>query len=314
MHAGLEASRTSQPSSAPKIRKERLNFNNFYGYLILTLPSIFFFGLFFALPVFASFLFSFTNFNGLNLNLEFVGLNNFKLLLSDPSFYHGIKNSFIFALVVVIIQNILGLLAALGLNQSSKGSNLMRTLIFAPCLISAVVVAFIWTYIYDINGTINFLLTSVGLEKWAMPWLGMTNTALLAVIIAHSWRFIGRTAIIYIANLKSIPNDIIEASIIDGASPFKRFVHVIFPLLAPATTINLTTSFMGSLNTFDIFFAMTEGGPGHATETMGTFVIRQMFNNLNGYASAASVINIIVILITGAVLFKWLTGREEKAW
>lgn len=301
--------------SAKRKKCNCLDFNNFYGYFLMIIPAAIFFAVFFALPVISSLYFSFTNFDGLNLKHDFVGLRNFNILFfKEPAFFHSVFNSFVFAAAVTILQNFMGLMVALVVNKPLKTSHLQRTILFMPCLISSVVVAFLWTYIYDVNGILNIVLKEAGLGSLSRPWLGSINTALAAIIIAHVWRFIGRSSILYLANLKTMSQDVLEAATIDGAAGFNRFRHVIFPLLAPATTVNILSAFTGSLNTFDIVFAMTNGGPGYSTETMATFVVKQMLDNYNGYASAASIVMIIIILLVNIFVFRFLASREESIW
>lgn len=288
----------------------KLTYNNFYSYFLLALPALLFFLIFFAGPVASSLYFSFTDFNGISLKTNFVGLRNYSFLFKDTAFFMSILNTVIFAIVLVIFQNGLGLLAALGLTQPIKSTNILRTLIFMPCLISSVVVGFTWSFIYEINGPLNILLREIGLGNLARSWLGLPETALGAIILATVWKYMGRTALLYITNIKAIPNDIMEAAAIDGAKGFVKFKHIIFPLLAPATTVNVITSFIGSLMAFDIIYIMTRGGPGHYTETMGTYIVKLIRDNYNGYAASVSVFMILFILFINYFVFRKLTARE----
>lgn len=294
-----------------KLRLEFLTSGGFLPYFLMVLPMLILYLVFSLFPTAFSVFFSFTDFNGVDLNFDFVGLKNYKIMISDASFFTTIKNTVIFAVAVTIVQNILGLLTALGLNQPIKSRNILRTLIFAPALISAVIVSFAWTYIYDANGVINAILSFLGLGSLTRTWLGEPDLALGCVILAHVWRFIGYTAVIYLANLQSISSEMLEAAKIDGAKGKESFRYIIFPMLAPSTTINVTLAFIGSLKVFDTIYTMTGGGPGDSTEVVATYIVRLMGKNYNGYACTIAVMLTVIVIALNGFLFKFLRSREE---
>ena len=293
-------------------RKKTLNFGNFYVLILMIVPAVLLYTVFYVLPTLASCIFSFTNFDGVNIKAAFVGLLNYKTLFCDEYFIHSIINTFIFAILITIIQNILGLAAAFGLNTPIKGRNIMRTISFAPFMMSAVVVSYAWSYIYATDGVINIILQKIGFGILSKPWLAEESLVIILVSIAHVWRFIGYSSAIFIANLQTIPIDLIEVSRIDGASRMQRFIHVVFPMLAPSTTINIVLSFLGSLKIFDTVYTLTGGGPGYASEVMAINVYKNMGSNLYGYAAACSVVMTAIILIFNGILYKYLAKREEK--
>ncbi len=177
-------------------------------------------------------------------------------------------------------------------------------LLFAPCMLSPVVVAFIWQFIYMPDGMLNHLLGT------DITWLGNRKTALFCVVIAHVWMWIGYSSTIYMSNLQSISTDILEAAAIDGRGRAESFKSITLPMLAPSTTINVTLAFTQSLKVFDIVYAMTKGGPLNSTETVGTYVVANMNRGLHGYASAQT-----VLLTIDDVLFRASVNRsaEKKA-
>ena len=293
-----------------KLKKTKLNFNNFYAYLLMVLPVFIVFVIFYLIPSLSSFLISFTNYNGASLKFNFVGMKNYYILFKDSVFLASIGNTLIFTVAVTIIQNIFGVLFAVFLNQSLKMKKLYRTLVYAPALLNAVVAAFIWTYIFDTNGTLNMVLKAVGMGAMTKTWLGNMDTALMCVIISHIWRFIGYSAVIYLANLQSIPHDLYEAAEVDGATGIKKFTKITFPLLAPSTTINVSLALIGTFKVFDIIFAMTEGGPGSATETVATYIVKNMNENLYGYAAAMSIILFLATLVLNIFVYGYLKKRE----
>ena len=290
------------------MKKKRLTYNKFYFYLLLLLPILVVYLLFFAIPVASSMIFSFTNFNGISLNFKWVGINNYDVAFHDKVFRKAMVNTILFALGATVLQNIFAILFALALNTKMKSKGILRMLIFAPCMLSPVVVAFIWQFIYMPDGLLNKMLGS------HITWLGNTKTALTCVIIAHVWMWIGYSATIYMSNLQNISSDVLEAASIDGAGSFQRFRRIVLPMLAPATTINVTLAFTQSLKVFDIVYAMTGGGPRNSTETVGTYVVANMNRGLHGFASAQTVLLTIVIVFFGQVLIGFLKKREEAVY
>ncbi|GKI14150.1 ABC transporter permease [Oscillospiraceae bacterium] len=290
------------------MKKSKLTYNNFYYYLLLVLPLLVIYVMFFVIPVLQSMFYSFTNFNGLNPSVKFVGLNNYSVAFTDKSFLKATVNTVAFALGVTVFQNLFAILLALGLNRRFRGRDIMRTLVFAPCMLSPIVVAFLWEFIYKPDGLINTLFGS------SVIWLGNQATALWAVMFAHVWMWMGYSATIYLSNLQNISEDVLEAAAMDGCGGWKRFWRIIFPMLAPSTTINVSLAFTQSLKIFDIVYAMTNGGPQGATETMGTYVMKQMNNNLHGYASALTVVMMVLIVVSGQFLIRNLKRREEALY
>jgi multiple sugar transport system permease protein/raffinose/stachyose/melibiose transport system permease protein len=288
------------------MHKNKLTYRNFWFYIILIAPLAAVYIIFFIIPVFQSMFYSFTNFNGLNPTAKFVGFKNYKYAFTDSKFLDSVGNTVFQAVGVTVIQNILALVVALGLNKKFKARGLMRTLIFAPCMLAPVVVAYLWQFIYSPEGLLN------GIVGGSKVWLADENFAPMGIVLAHTWIWLGYTATIYLANLQSISADINEAAVIDGCEGFKLFRYITFPMLAPSFTINVSLAFTGSLKIFDLVYAMTDGGPNGATETMSTYVFRKMSNNLDGYASALTVLMMIFIVIFGQILTQTLQKREEE--
>ncbi len=288
------------------MNKNRLTFSNFYYYLLLVTPLLFIYIIFFIVPVFQSMFFSVTNFNGLSLDFEFVGLKNYVVAFKDTKFLSSMKNTIFIAFGVTVFQNVLAIAIALGLSLKFKLCGVVRTLIFAPCFLAPVVVSYLWMFIFSPDGLFNDLLGT------DIVWLANTKFAIWCIIVAHSWIWLGYTATIYLSNLQGISSDLKEAAAIDGCSKWQLFYSIIFPLLAPSITINVSLAFTGSLKIFDLVFAMTNGGPNGATEVMGTYIMGKMTSNLHGYASALSVLMMVLIIITGQIITRTLQKREEE--
>ncbi|HUR02946.1 MAG TPA: sugar ABC transporter permease, partial [Nonomuraea sp.] len=204
-----------------------------------------------------------------------------------------------------------GLLLALGVHTRIKSRNVLRVLLFAPAVITPVATGYLWQYLLAPNGAVNQLLGGIGLASWRQNWLGDPDLALWTVVGVVVWQFSGYSMVIFLAGLQGVPQDVIEASKIDGAGAFRRFRYVVRPALAPAITINLMLSVIGGLKLFDQVWVMTQGGPGDATDTMSTLIYKNAFQfNDFGYGIAmALVLTVFVALLSGAQYR--LLGRQE---
>ena len=307
VHNDLERGRRSQLID----RIAFLSDKRFYLYFRLVVPILLIYTIFFVVPVILTVLFSFTNFNGLNLNaFRYVGLRNYRAMFADPALLASAWHTVYFAVGVVLLQNGSAIVVAVALNATLKTKNLLRTLIFMPCMVSPIIVGYLWSYIYARDGILNVLLSVVGIGSLGRSWLGDSRFALTGVIVAHVWIWIGYSAAIYLANLQSIPQEVSESTVLEGVTPLQRFCYITFPLLAPATTVNVSLAFSGSLQVFDIVWSMTGGGPGNATETIGTYMVKQMNNNLFGYAASNSVLLLVFILSATFFIYRNLKSRE----
>ena len=198
-------------------------------------------------PLFYGIYYSFTNWDGIN-PAEFVGVKNYIALFSDPEFVNSLWFTTKFAVVSVILINVLGLGLALLVTQNLKGSNILRTIFFMPNLIGGLILGFIWQFVF-IQG-FEAIGNAVGIEA-LKGWLSTTNTGFWGLVILTAWQMSGYIMIIYIAHLESIPEDLIEAAQIDGANVFQRFRHIVFPLVAPAFTVSMFLTLSNSFKLYD---------------------------------------------------------------
>jgi raffinose/stachyose/melibiose transport system permease protein len=275
-------------------------------------PAIAIYGLIVIYPSLAGAVYAFTDWTGIGA-AHWIGLQNFKSLFTDDQSFGALVNTLKLTVVVVIVQNSIGLLLALGVHTSIKSRNLLRTVFFAPAVLSPVVLAFLWKYMFNPapDAGLNALLGFLGLDFLQQNWLGDPNVALWAIAITVIWQFTGYSMVIFLAALQGIPEELEEAAALDGAGRFQRFRHVIFPLLAPAVTINLTLSTIGGLKIFDQVFAITNGGPGYSTETLSTLIYKQAFVfGAFGYSTAVALV--LTVLVAGLALLqlRYLQSRE----
>lgn len=257
--------------------------------------------------------FSFTDWVPAPRPKNWVGLDNYIEIFQGQAGPAAIRTLFI-AIVVVVIQNAIGLGLALLLHGQIFGRNVLRTIIFAPMVVSALVVGYLFKYIFGPPGSggINSVLAAMGQQQ--VDFLGNPTTALWIIIVAVIWQFTGSSMVIFLAGLQGVPPELQEAASLDGAGAWKRFWHVTWPLLAPATTINLMLGLIGGLKLFDQIFAITAGGPGGQTQTIST-LIYQTFSQFGQYgrAAALAVVLAIGVGVLSAIQFSVLRRQERKS-
>ncbi|OQY34766.1 MAG: hypothetical protein B6241_03545 [Spirochaetaceae bacterium 4572_59] len=285
----------------------------FFLYLYI-LPALFVFSVFFLLPFFSGLYVGLTSWTGLG-KMKFVGLRNFIDFFTNPNAYAALGRTLWLTLIVVIIQNTFALFLAIILDRDMKGSNFFKSIFFIPSIISPVVVGYMWSFILDpARGIFASFRGLVGIENMGMiNLLGNTSTAMYTIIFILLWQYIGYSMVIYIAGLSNIPKELVEASVIDGANSWQVFLHITFPLIAQALTINVLLSVIGALKIFDHVFVLTKGGPGRATEVLTLTIYNEGFGASRlGYGTAASMVLFVLILIVSLVMLKYLKKREVK--
>lgn len=294
-----------------KQKKTDWNKNMFGQYLLLVLPGVVIFTIGLIIPMIMAVRYSFTSWDGMAKEKPFVGLQNYMKLINDSEFRSAWWFTLRFTFYNTIIQNVLALFFAVALDKGIKAQKLYRTAFFVPCLISSVIVGFVWLRMYsnilpalkDILGTnINFLL------------FGSGDTVLSGLLIANNWQWIGYWMLIYLAGLQSIPAELYEAAKVDGASAIRRFRNITIPMLAPAITICIVGITTGSLKVYDLLVSSTKGGPGRAS----TSIIYQTYTTAisgrqYGYGSAMSVTIVIALLLVALIQVKGLKNKEVQA-
>ena len=255
--------------------------------------------------------YAFTNWNGLSRAAQFTGLANFQAIVHDAAASGAIEHTLFIAVAVTIAQNVAGLLLALGVTSKIKSKNALRVLFFAPSVVAPVATGYLWQYLLSPGGALNTLLHAVGLGFLQQDWLGNPSLVLWAVVGVIVWQFAGYSMVIFIAGLQSIPGDVVEAAVVDGASSWQRFWHVTFPLLRPAFVINMMLSVIGGLKLFDQVWVMTSGGPGYASQTMSTLIYQNAFQfGEYGYSVAmALVLTVFVAILSGGQY--WLLSARR---
>lgn len=281
-------------------------------YLFL-IPGVVLYCLFFVLPTLGAFFYSFTDWDGVSQEFNFVGFENFKdLLTSDIIFLKSIGNNLKFLLTVVIFQTLFSLIFALILLRNTKANIFFRALFFFPTILSSVSVAFIWSFIYAPSiGFLNPFLEGIGLGYLTQSWLGNPDIAIYSLAFVQIWFHTGQVMIIFIAGLQNVPKELYEAAIVDGANRWQRFKNITWPLIAPSTTMVVGYTIIQTFKAFDLVFAMTGGGPAFSTEIIVTFIYNSAFFNYQfGYASAASVILMVIVCVITLVQFRLINRNK----
>lgn len=284
-------------------------------YELLLLPALIGFFLFFLLPAVQSVIYSFTNYSMLNKSISFIGLQNYFDVFKDQRLIASIKNTLQFALGYTLLQNLLAIPLAVALDTKIRSKNILRMIFFMPAIFSSLIIGYLWSFILSSSssGLLNYTLHEFGLGFLAKNWLGDPNIALLTVILVSVWQSAGWAMIIYIANLQGVPEEIYESAKIDGANKLQTFWYITIRFLAPAITINLMMSMINGLKVYDQIVALTNGGPGYATETLTSSIISYGFiDQRYGYASALSVLMLIIIMTISMIQLKFLSKNEES--
>lgn len=245
--------------------------------------------------------YAFTDWDGLSATKHFVGLHQFRKLASDSAATGAIWHTLFIAVGITVLQNLIGLLLALGVHTKIKSRNVLRVALFAPAVITPVATGYLWQYLLSPQGAANELLSVVGLGSLQRSWLGEGDLALCAVVVVIIWQFAGYSMVIFLAGLQGVDQAVIEASLVDGAGPVRRFWSVVRPELAPAITINLMLSIIGGLKLFDQVWVMTGGGPGTATDTMSTLIYKNAFQFSDfGYGIAMALVLTAFVAVISA--------------
>jgi raffinose/stachyose/melibiose transport system permease protein len=283
-----------------------------YAAILFLLPAATVYGLFILYPLVRGVLLSFTNNTGGPTD-QFVGLQQYRTLIHDSTTRGALWHTIVYACVVLVVQTGLGLLAASLLARRERIRRTVSSLLLLPALISPVMASFIWSYLYRPDGGINQLLGDISLRAFQQIWLGNPSIALYAIAVVNIWMFVGYSCIIFLAGYAGIPRELLDAAEIDGATRWQRFRRVEWPMLAPALTVNVTLSLIGSLGVFDFPLVLTNGGPINSTNTLALLIYQDIFNNSDfgmGAATAVLLLLLVVVISTGASV---LLRRRERA-
>lgn len=275
------------------------------------LPALVFLVVFFFIPFLDTIFLSFKDFSNDIYNPTFVGLNNYKLLLQSKEFYTTLLNTFLFLLMVVPVLTILPLIVAIFINQKIKGISIYKVLIYLPVVVSIVVVAIAFKWLYAQQGILNYVIELLGFSP--IGWLTDTKFALFSVALVTIYKGIGYYMMIYLSSLIGVPKDLYEAADVDGANEIKKHLTVTIPHIMPTIALVVTISSISALKVFAEIYVMTKGGPLNSTKTIVYYIYERAFENLDlSMAATASVVLLAVILIFSIINITFFEGKRYK--
>lgn len=280
------------------------------------LPAVLIFATLMAIPMMGAIFLSFESWDGLR-PARWVGLANYVDLLQDPIFLQALEHTAYFVVVTVVLQTVIPLLVASLLNSGIRGSVVFRTIYFMPVVISLAITGLLWSMIYEPNfGVLNTTLNNLGLHGLTRFWLSDNVTVMPSIITISVWQSMGFYVVIFFAGLQNIPQELYESAALDGANAWQRLIRVTVPLLAPVTTVVVVLNTIGGIQVFDQVYVLTNGGPNHASETLGTYLYTVAFGAMAssvselGYAAAIGVVILLLALILSVIQIRWGRARE----
>lgn len=265
---------------------------------------------FFIIPLVMSFIYSLTDWDGLQKTFNFIGFNNYiNAFMLDKAFINSIKFTFAFTIWGVIAVNLIGLLCALIANMQLRVSNLVRTFIYLPNVISIIVVGFLWRFMY--RSLIPEIGRALNIDFLQQEFLTMFNGIVYVILVPAVWQSAGFIMLIYLAGLQSVPADLIDVMVIDGANAVQRFFNLTVPFLMPSFIATAFITTTGSLKVFDIIVSLTGGGPGKASESLAMNIYKEGLSTMKyGAGSAKAIIYCIIILIITVAQLVYLKSKE----
>lgn len=278
------------------------------AYLLIA-PSYLIYTFFILIPVIWTIAMSFTDYDLSKAN--FVGISNYIQLTKDPIFIKSVGNTLFYCVLAIVPAMVLGLALAMFLNQKLKGKGFLRTLFYLPNIFSMVAVSMAWLYLYDTtSGILNKVLKDIGMQ--AVPWISSASMAMISIAIMSIWSTTGYNMILFLSGLQGIPDYLYEAASIDGATSWKKFIHVTIPMLKPTTFFVFVMACINSFQVFGQVLIVTNGGPMNSTTTIAHQIYRNGFEYYKmGYASAQAVVLMVIIFAITLINMRFGGGDEN---
>ena len=304
-------------SAAPAVpvRARRSGWGQRFEILVLAGPAVVMFVTFVIFPVFMAAYYGFFRWKGFGPPTDFVGLQNYKIILTDPLFLSALRHNAFIVVMSLLMQGPVAIAFALLLNQNIKGRSIIRVLIFVPYVISEVIVGTGWGLMLQYTGALNDLLQKMGLGSLQFDWIANANVAIWTLMVIISWKYLGFAVILMLAGMQSIPTELYEAAAIDGASFWKIQRWVTLPLLGPTIRVWAFLSIIGSLQLFDLVYIIwgqyvssTAG-----TSTMATYMVREgrLAGNY-GYGNAVAVVIFLISLVIALAYQRFVLRRDTE--
>ncbi|MEZ5219543.1 MAG: sugar ABC transporter permease [Ilumatobacteraceae bacterium] len=274
------------------------------------LPALALYSLFVLYPIVQSLRYSVYDWNGLGPLEDFVGLDNFRRAFDDANFTAALRHNITILVLSLLVQIPVAVGLAMLLNSRIRGRRLLRTLFFAPYILSEVVTGVVWRQMLRPDGLVDQIMDWVGLGAYTQGWLSDPGTVLGSLFFVISWKYFGFHMVVILAGLQQIPKELHEAAAIDGATDWQQFRYVTLPLLAPTLRVSAFLSMIGALQLFDLVWVTTKGGPIGASSTMATYLYEQFRKSLFGYASAVSIVIFLLSLVVALAYQRFALRRD----
>ncbi|WP_280159492.1 carbohydrate ABC transporter permease [Priestia megaterium] len=306
----LEQELKREPSINTKKRKNSKNVGLF---ALFVGPALLAFCVIVLIPFFTGIYYSFTDWNGVNGTINWVGLDNFKYLFTeDKQFQQSFWITTKYTVVAIILTNVVGFVLAILVTQMLKTRNILRTVFFMPNLIGGLLLGFVWQFIF-VKGFAS-IGQITGISLFELPWLGDAKTAFWGIVIVSVWQGAGYIMLIYTAALQNVPQELIEAAKIDGASRWQILRHITIPMVAPAVTVCLFLTISWSFKVFDVNLSLTNGGPFKSTEMLALNIYTEAFvNNRYGLGEAKALIFFIVVAAITIIQVTYTKKKEVES-
>ena len=306
----LEQELKREPSINTKKRK---NLKNVGLFALFVGPALLAFCVIVLIPLFTGIYYSFTDWNGVNGTINWVGLDNFKYLFTeDKQFQQSFWITTKYTVVAIILTNVVGFVLAILVTQMLKTRNILRTVFFMPNLIGGLLLGFVWQFIF-VKGFAS-IGQITGISLFELPWLGDAKTAFWGIVIVSVWQGAGYIMLIYTAALQNVPQELIEAAKIDGASRWQILRHITIPMVAPAVTVCLFLTISWSFKVFDVNLSLTNGGPFKSTEMLALNIYTEAFvNNRYGLGEAKALIFFIVVAAITIIQVTYTKKKEVES-
>ncbi|MBF5082970.1 carbohydrate ABC transporter permease [Quadrisphaera sp. INWT6] len=295
---------TTPPAAPPPTRRSKSRVDT--AFYVMLLPALALFTVLIVGPALAGMFFSVTNYVGYG-EYSFIGLNNFLVLFTDPRILTSYGFTIGFSIVTVLLVNALGLLLAVGLNAKIRFKTALRGVFFVPMVVSGIVIAYVFNYIF--SNSLPAVFTSLGIDAWGTSILANPSWAWVGVVIVTAWQAIPSALIIYLAGLLAIPEEVYEASSLDGASPWRQFTAITLPLVAGYVVINTVLGFKNFLNAYDIIVGLTDGGPGTSTYSVAMTIFTGFQTGDYAYQMANAVVFFVITVLISLAQLRLINGR-----
>ncbi len=280
--------------------------------LIFCAPALFLYFIFKLYPAISGIYYSLTDWNGINKTFHFVGLSNLIEIIKDQNFWDSMLFTFRYVIVVLLLSNIVALVLAVAIESRPKGKSFFRTVFYMPNMISMVIGGYMWMFIF--TKVLYYMADNWGWKALDKSWIGDPHYSFLAIVIVATWGATGYLMIIYMAALQGVPGELKEAAALDGATNWKVFWKVTFPLIGHAVTICIFWALNTGFQVFDVIYALTGGGPGRSTQSVAINIYEEAFkgNIRYGYATAKSTVLFLVVLVITIIQLRVSKRKEQE--